>query len=75
MASDRAIWRDDIDAVRSIIRAHPQLLHEHATIRTANWAARSPMRQSRSRPIITMLHRDGRHRLQPGLDRAALQGK
>ena len=32
-----AIWRDDIEAVRALVAAHPQLLHENAGIRGENW--------------------------------------
>src|SRR5438034_218528 len=32
-----AIWRDDVDAVRALLVKHPNLLHEHATIRDSNW--------------------------------------
>src|ERR1043166_1367618 len=32
-----AIWRDDLEAVRSIVEKHPNLLHENACIRNNNW--------------------------------------
>src|SRR5438094_7171867 len=32
-----AIWRDDADAVRRLVKRHPHLLHEEATIRKSNW--------------------------------------
>jgi hypothetical protein len=38
LAKYLAIWRDDADAdaVRELVLKHPQLLHEHATIRDSN---------------------------------------
>src|SRR5690348_18273402 len=32
-----AIWRDDLETVRSIIEKNPKLLHENAAIRNSNW--------------------------------------
>src|SRR5690349_3730322 len=32
-----AIWNDDVDTVRALVVAHPNLLTENAGIRNANW--------------------------------------
>ncbi|HRP07138.1 MAG TPA: ankyrin repeat domain-containing protein [Gemmatimonadales bacterium] len=71
-----AIWRDDIDAVRSIVTANPQLLHEHAGIRNNNWGFPLSYAANIGRDrIIIMLHELGATDLQYALDRAALQGQ
>ena len=71
-----AIWRDDLEAVRVMIAAHPGLLHEHATIRNSNWGYPLSYAANLGRDgIISMLHDMGATDLQHGLDRAALQGK
>lgn len=71
-----AIWRDDLEAVRTIVSAHPNLLHEHATIRNSNWGYPLSYAANVGRDrIITMLHGMGATDLEFALDRAALQGK
>lgn len=71
-----AIWRDDLGAIREIVTAHPQLLHEDAGIRDSNWGP--PMAYAanlgRNR-IIRMLHEMGAKDIQWALDRAVLQGQ
>jgi hypothetical protein len=70
-----AIWRDDLDGVRTIISANPHLLHEHATIRNSNWGYPLSYAANVGRDrIITMLHEMGATDLMYALDRAALQG-
>ena len=71
-----AIWRDDPEAVRSLVAKHPHLLHEHATIRDSNWGPPLSYAANLGRDrIITMLHRLGATDLEHALDRATLQGK
>src|SRR5262245_47800202 len=71
-----AIWRDDVDTVMALVTAHPDLLHEHATIRDSNWGP--PMTYAanlgRNR-IIRMLQKLGARDTQWALGRAVLQGK
>jgi hypothetical protein len=71
-----AIWRDDLEAVRTIISANPHLLHEHTTIRNSNWGYPLSYAANVGRDrIIVMLHEMGATDLMFALDRAALQGK
>ena len=71
-----AIWRDDIEAVRELVKKNPNLLHEPATIRESNWGP--PMSYAanlgRNR-IIKMLHQLGATDLISAIDRATLQSK
>ena len=34
-----AIWRDDLELVRQLVRRNPKLLHESALVRVSNWGA------------------------------------
>ena len=71
-----AIWRDDVDAVRTLILKHPALLHEHATIRDSNWGPPMSYAANLGRDrIITMLHELGATDLESAVDRATLQSK
>lgn len=71
-----AIWRDDVDAVRDLVLKHPQLLHEHATIRNSNWGPPLTYAANLGRDrIITMLHELGATDLQWALGRAVLQSR
>lgn len=72
-----AIWRDDLDQVRSLIARSPHLLHEHALIRTdSNWGPPMSYAANLGRDrIIRMLHAMGATDLDTAVDRAALQGK
>jgi len=52
-----AIWHDDVGTVRRLVLQHPQLLHEHATIRNSNWGPPMSYAANLGRDrIITMLH-------------------
>lgn len=71
-----AIWRDDVDAVRALVRQHPRLLHEHATIRDSNWGPPMTYAANLGRDrIITLLRELGASDLESAVDRAALQGQ
>ncbi len=71
-----AIWQDDVDTVRKLMLQHPNLLHEHATIRNSNWGP--PMSYAanlgRNR-IIEMLDKLGATDHTYAFDRAVLQSK
>jgi hypothetical protein len=71
-----AIWRDDLQAVRTLVVKHPQLLHEHATIRDSNWGPPMSYAANLGRDeIIALLHQLGATDLEWALGRATLQGK
>lgn len=72
-----AIWRDDLDAVRELVTANPQLLHEHVLVRTdSNWGPPMTYAANLGRDhIIRMLHGLGAKDLESAAGRAALQGK
>lgn len=71
-----AIWRDDVDTVRELVLEHPQLLHEHATIRDSNWGPPMTYAANLGRDrIIRMLHELGATDLEWALGRATLQSK
>jgi hypothetical protein len=70
-----AIWRDDADTVRALVRRHPRLLREHATIRDSNWGPPLSYAANLGRDrIILLLHELGATDLASALDRATLQG-
>jgi hypothetical protein len=71
-----AIWRDDVETVRKLVLKHPQLLHEHATVRDSNWGPPMSYAANLGRDaIIEMLHGLGATDLLSALARAALQSK
>ncbi len=72
-----AIWRDDITVVRDLVSRNPNLLHEHALIRTdSNWGPPMTYAANVGRDrIIQMLHGLGATDLESAMGRAALQGK
>jgi hypothetical protein len=71
-----AIWRDDVDGVMALVTAHPDLLHEHATIRDSNWGPPMTYAANLGRDrIIRMLHKLGARDTEWALGRAVLQGK
>jgi ankyrin repeat protein len=71
-----AIWRDDLDTVRSIIEKNPKLLHESAGIRNNNWGPPMSYAANIGRDaIIRMLYEHGARDLQHAIGRATLQGK
>ena len=71
-----AIWRDDVDAVRGLMVKHPNLLHEHTTIRDSNWGPPLTYAANLGRDrIIEMLHALGAKDLKWALGRATLQSR
>ena len=71
-----AIFRDDIEEVRAIVVAHPQLLHEDAGIRNGNWGPPLSFAANLGRDaIVRMLHDLGATDLEHALDRATLQSR
>lgn len=71
-----AIWRDDVDRVLAIVTAHPEMIHEHATIRDSNWGPPMSYAANLGRDrIVRMLHRLGATDTEGALGRAVLQGK
>jgi hypothetical protein len=71
-----AIWRDDVEAVRTLIASHPRLLHEDARGVAGNWGPPMSYAANLGRDrIIEMLHGLGATDLQHAFDRACLQGQ
>jgi hypothetical protein len=71
-----AIWRDDVDAVKALVTAHPELLHEDARGVKGNWGPPMSYAANLGRDrIIAMLHGLGATDLDFAFDRAALQGR
>ena len=72
-----AIWRDDAAALRTIMRKHPQLLHEMASGRAhSNWGPPMSYAANLGRDrIIAMLRDLGATDLESALNRAILQGR
>ena len=72
-----AIWRDDLDTVRTIITNNPALIREQVLIRTdSNWGPPMTYAANLGRDnIIRFLHQRGAKDLESAAGRAALQGK
>jgi len=71
-----AIWRDDADEVRALVIAHPNLLHESATVRDSNWGPPMSYAANLGRDrIIRLLHELGATDHEHALDRAVLQSQ
>ncbi len=71
-----AIWRDDLEAVRTLVTKHPNLLHENAGIRNRNWGPPLSYAANLGRDeIIKMLYDLGARDLESAIDRAVLQSK
>jgi hypothetical protein len=72
-----AIWRDDLDQVRTLIARDPALLHEDVLIRTdSHWGPPMTFAANLGRDgIIRFLHGQGARDLPSAAGRAALQGK
>jgi hypothetical protein len=72
-----AIWRGDVEAVRTLVLKDPRLLHESARgLADSNWGP--PMSYAANLgqdAIIQMLHGLGAADLQHAFDRACLQGQ
>jgi hypothetical protein len=71
-----AIWRDDVDAVRTLVSKHPRLIHEPALIRESNWGPPMTYAANLGRDaIIIMLHDLGAKDHVSAAGRAVLQSK
>lgn len=71
-----AIWRDDVDAVRALVAANPQLVHEDAGPRNRNWGPPMSYAANLGRDaIIDALLALGATDLERAIDRATLQGQ
>jgi hypothetical protein len=71
-----AICRDDVDAVRALVRAHPEMLQEDARGVKGNWGPPMSYAANLGRDrIITMLHELGAEDVQFAFERACLQGQ
>lgn len=72
-----AIWRDDLEAVRELIKQNAALIHEHVLIRPdSNWGPPMTYAANLGRDeIIRLLHGQGARDLESAAGRAALQGK
>lgn len=72
-----AIWRDDIETVRSLVTGNSALIREHVLIRSdSNWGPPMTYAANLGRDrIIRMLHEMGATDLESAAGRAALQGK
>jgi len=72
-----AIWRDDLDAVRTLVRKYPKLIHENARgTEKCNWGPPMSYAANLGRnEIIRMLAEMGAADFEHALDRAMLQSK
>jgi hypothetical protein len=72
-----AIWRDDLDAVRTLVTRNPALIKEDVLIRTdSNWGRPMTYAANLGRDrIILLLYDLGARDLESAAGRAALQGK
>jgi len=72
-----AIWRDDLETVRDLVRRNPALIREHVLVRTdSNWGPPMSYAANLGRDeIIRFLHSQGAKDLELAAGRAALQGK
>lgn len=71
-----AIWRDDVDAIRSMVRKEPRLLHEDARGVKGNWGPPMSYAANLGRDrIIEMLRAEGADDVMFAFDRACLQGQ
>jgi hypothetical protein len=73
-----AIWNDDLDRVRDLVRTHPRLMNEDArgTSVTGNWGPPLSYAANIGRGrIVTLLRDFGASDVQFAFDRACLQGQ
>lgn len=72
-----AIWRDDLDAVRTLVTRNAALIREDVLVRTdSNWGPPMTYAANLGRDrIIRFLHDQGARDLESAAGRAALQGK
>ncbi len=73
----RAIWDDDVEAVRGLVQRNPSLIHEEVLLRPdSNWGRPMTYAANLGRDrIIRCLHGLGATDLEPAAGRAALQGQ
>jgi hypothetical protein len=71
-----AIWRDDVDAVRALVRRSPRLLREPASGRPSSWGSPIAYAANLGRTeMIAMLRSEGAEDLEHAFDRAVLRGQ
>ncbi len=71
-----AIWCDDLDVVRELVSAHPELVHEDARGVVGNWGPPMSYAANLGRDrIIDMLRERGAVDVQHAFERACLQGR
>ena len=71
-----AIWRDDVDAIRSMVRKDPRLLREDARGVKGNWGPPMSYAANLGRDrIIETLRAEGADDVMFAFDRACLQGQ
>jgi hypothetical protein len=71
-----AIWRDDVETVRAMVRHRPELLHEDARGVKGNWGPPMSYAANLGRTrMIAMLRAEGAEDLNFAFDRACLQGQ
>ena len=72
-----AIWRDDLEEVRTLVTQNAALIREHVLIRTdSNWGPPMTYAANLGRnDIIRLLHQHGARDFESAAGRAALQGK
>jgi ankyrin repeat protein len=71
-----AIWTDDVDTVRALVTARPELVHQSVLIRDSNWGAPLSYAANLGRnEIIGMLRDLGATDLAHAFARASLQGQ
>jgi hypothetical protein len=71
-----AIYRDDLETVRTLVTKHPRLLHEDARGVKGNWGPPMSFAANLGRDrIIDMLRERGAEDVQFAFDRACLQGQ
>ena len=71
-----AIWRNDVDAVRTLVTRNPSLLHEDVLIRRdSNWGPPMTFAANLGHDgLVRFLHDQGARDLESAAGRAALQG-
>lgn len=71
-----AIWRDDLERVRTLVTTHPEIIHEDARVQPSNWGPPLTYAANLGRDrIIRLLYDLGARDLRSALDRAALQSQ
>jgi ankyrin repeat protein len=71
-----AIWHDDMEGLRAMVRKDPRLLYEDARAVTGNWGPPMSYAANLGRDgIIAMLREEGATDLTFAFDRACLQGQ